>query len=364
MKRTPRRSLIKKSYDSEKVLKELSGITENSSAVYSTPARKRREAGAAEEEISRSERNTYAFDESLRSLKAEDIADLCPKPKKDTSDVVRSFALFICLAVFCYSAYMLAERFYYYIKGELDYGEIAEIFESDNRFVLQYLDQSVPNVSSNTVLDSLGGAQAPVIDETKVVLTDEQKLLYAKFEKLKAINKDIFGWIKIDGTKINYPVLRGTDNDHYLKFNYIGDYNPGGSIFMDYTNNKKLSKNWHTVIYGHNMRDGSMLAQLHNYDNEKLFKDGIVKIMTDEGTFVYKMFSVHVPHETLYYFRTEFNSVNDYYDFILGLQNMSKYKTDIVLKPTDQVLTLSTCVNATVSSDYRFVVHAVLIGKE
>ncbi len=363
MKRTPRRSLIKKSYDSEKSLRELSGNDNSLSAVYTSPKRKRREAAVVDEK-NVSQRDPNAFDESLRTLKADDIVDMCPKAKKDTSDMVRNIALFICMAVFCYSAYMLAERFYYYIEGEKEYGEIAEIFESDNRFVLQYLDQSVPNVSSNTVLDSLGGAEAPVIDETKVVLTDEQKLLYAKFEQLKAINKDIFGWIKIDGTKINYPVLRGTDNDHYLKFNYIGDYNPGGSIFMDYTNNKKLSKNRHTVIYGHNMRDGSMLAQLHNYDNEKLFKDGIVKIMTDEGTFTYKMFSVHVPHENVYYFRTQFTDDNDYYEFILGLQNSSKYKTDIVLKPTDRILTLSTCVNATVSSDYRFVVHAVLINKE
>ena len=363
MKRTPRRSLIKKSYDSEKAFRELSG-NDNSSAVFESPKRKRRETELSPEPKTVSECDPDAFDESLRSLRADDIVDACPRAKKDTSDMVRNIALFICIAMFCYSAYMLAERFYYYIVGDREYGEIAEIFESDNRFVLQYLDQSVPNVSSNTVLDSLGGAEAPVIDETKVVLTDEQKLLYAKFEKLKAINKDIFGWIKIDGTKINYPVLRGTDNDHYLKFNYIGDYNPGGSIFMDYKNNKKLSKNLHTVIYGHNMRDGSMLAQLHNYDNEKLFKDGIVKIMTDEGTFVYKMFSIHVPHETVYYFRTEFSGTDDYYNFILGLQNMSKYQTDIVLKPTDHVLTLSTCVNATVSSDYRFVVHAVLIGKE
>jgi len=305
-----------------------------------------------------------AFDESLRSLGAEDIVTAKKEAKKSSFDPVRSIALFICLAVFAYSSYVLLEHFYYYIKGDSAHGEIADIFEQENRFVLEYLDQSSQNVPSNTVLDSLGGAKAPEIEQTDVVLTDEQKLLYAKFQQLKAINKDIFGWIKIDGTKINYPTVRGVDNDHYLKFNYIGDYNPGGAIFMDYRNSKDLSKNWHTVIYGHNMRDGSMLSQLHNYNDEKLFKDGIVTIMTEGGVYTYKMFSIHQPHETVYYFKPKFDNRNEYYQFILGLQEMSKFKTDIVLKPTDQVLTLSTCVNATVSSDYRFVIHAVLINKE
>jgi len=324
------------------------------------PVRKRKESPG--DHAVKAERREGLLESSLDEMKKDDI-DAAANSKKSSLDVVRIVLLVICIGVFAYSSFKLLERFYYYYKGQKDYDSISDIFNDDTQN-FAYLSQSSQSMISNTVLDALGGASAPIIEEIDVYNTDQQKLLDAKLEKLKKINSDIFGWIKIEGTKINYPVLRGVDNDHYLRYDAYNNFQQAGSIFMDYRNSKKLSSNLHTVLYGHNMRDGSMFAQLHNYDNEEMFRNGYVEVTTSEGTFVYKMFSVHRPHETLQYFRTEFKDIDDYYNFILELQSYSKFKTDIVLTPRDKVITLSTCVDAIVSSDYRFVIHAVLVDKK
>lgn len=109
-----------------------------------------------------------------------------------------------------------------------------------------------------------------ILDDAKAVYTKEVTTTNVNGEvrdELKALqklNKDMAGWLTIADTEIDYPILQSTDNDYYLHHNYKNEKARAGSIFKDYRNtNEFLDKN--TIIYGHNMKDGSMFADLRKY---------------------------------------------------------------------------------------------------
>lgn len=92
------------------------------------------------------------------------------------------------------------------------------------------------------------------------------------FERFWKVNPDIIGWISIDGTNINYPVVQAEDNTKYLTASYDGTENPAGAVFLDYDCEQDfLGK--HNIIYGHNMKDGSMFHDLVNFKKESYYRN-------------------------------------------------------------------------------------------
>lgn len=91
-----------------------------------------------------------------------------------------------------------------------------------------------------------------------------------QFKALQQINQEIVGWITMDDTQINYPIVQAKDNDYYLFRNYKGEDMRAGSIFMDYRNDVK-SQNRNTILYGHRMKDGSMFGSLKKMLDEEFF---------------------------------------------------------------------------------------------
>lgn len=92
------------------------------------------------------------------------------------------------------------------------------------------------------------------------------------FERFWKVNPDIIGWISIDGTNINYPVVQAEDNTKYLTASYDGTENPAGAVFLDYDcEHDFLGK--HNIIYGHNMKDGSMFHDLVNFKKKSYYRN-------------------------------------------------------------------------------------------
>lgn len=113
------------------------------------------------------------------------------------------------------------------------------------------------------------------------------------WESLLAVNPDIVGWIFAEGVDISYPVLQGSDNEYYLKHTLEGDYNFAGSIFMDYQNEPDLS-DCNTIIYGHNMKNGSMFGSLKKYSNEDAYAvDPYFWILTPDANYRYEIQSAY-----------------------------------------------------------------------
>lgn len=135
------------------------------------------------------------------------------------------------------------------------------------------------------------------------------------FIKLRKINKDIIGWIRIDGTIIDYPILQAGDNKKYLTTNYKKEYSSSGSIFLDYRNNANFEDDF-SIIYGHNMSYKAMFAELKEYKNSSFFnshKQG--KLYLEDKTYdieilLYKVIGTYddIPYN-LYLYRNNHNEL-------------------------------------------------------
>ncbi len=202
-------------------------------------------------------------------------------------------------------------------------------------------------------------------DETQKELIEiiddsTQKKSSIDFEKLKNRNSDTVGYLKVNNTNINYVVVKGKDNSYYLSHNFNKKPNVAGWVFADY-HNKFDGTDRNIVIYGHNMKSGSMFGTLKYVLKKEWYKNtNNHKILfSDEtGDHYYQVFSTYTIKVEDYYINTEFDNDKDFYTFIKTLKNRSKYKYNVTLKETDKILTLSTC---SAGGTKRVVVHAKLI---
>ena len=181
------------------------------------------------------------------------------------------------------------------------------------------------------------------------------------FDELLSKNSDTVGWIKIDGTKVNYPVVQSSDNDYYLKHAFNKSSNIGGWIFADYrVDFEEFGKN--TIIYGHNMNNKTMFGSVPDMLKSSYLNNGdnYIKISTPSSNTVWKVFSIYTVVPEVYYLKTNFKS-EPYENFLNIIKGRSIHDFGIDVTTDDKVLTLSTCDN---TGTKRVVVHAKMISIE
>ena len=180
----------------------------------------------------------------------------------------------------------------------------------------------------------------------------EEENLYDKYE-------DYRGWIKIDNTNINYPIVQGKDNSFYLDKDINKNYLSSGSIFMNYLNHRFNDEN--TVLFGHHMRNKTMFAQLKKYKEKEFFYgNNDIEIEVENGKVLkYKVFSAYVTDAKDNYIKTNFDDKAQYKEFLEDIKNKSLYKSDIDVNENDKIITLSTCSYE--FNDARMVVHGKLL---
>ena len=177
------------------------------------------------------------------------------------------------------------------------------------------------------------------------------------FNKLKEQNNETIAWIKVNNTNVEYPVVKTTNNSFYLNHSFDKSKNLAGWIFADFKN-KFDNTDKNIVIYGHNMRDGSMFGSLKNilnsdwYDNEE---NTNITLFTENEKCIYKVFSVYKIENEDYYIKTEFSNDSEFEKFIETLKKRSIKNFNIDISKEDSILTLSTCAN---NNKYRVVLHA------
>ena len=195
-------------------------------------------------------------------------------------------------------------------------------------------------------------------DKVYNLIREEKEESDNLFEK----NIDYRGWIKIDNTNINYPILQGQDNEEYLYKDINNEYIVSGSIFMNYLNNGFDDQN--TVLFGHNMKNGTMFANLKKYKEEDFFyNNNYIEIELSNGQYLkYKVFSVYITDINDNYTKTSFEGKDEYKEFLERIKNKSIYKSDISVNENDKIITLSTCSYE--FDDARLVVTGKLIDKE
>ena len=171
---------------------------------------------------------------------------------------------------------------------------------------------------------------------------DDEKVDIKKMKN--EINEDICGWLRIDNTGIDYPLLHSFDNFDYLNKNYKKEYSLSGSLFLD-SNNDKYFNDDYSIIYGHNVKDSIMFSDIMNYENiNYLNKHNKGKLILEDkeyDVFIYSYNVLEAKEKTVY---DLLNYKNNHNDFILELLN--KYlvnKSDISINKSDKLLVLSTC---------------------
>ena len=195
------------------------------------------------------------------------------------------------------------------------------------------------------------------VKEEKKNEKEEIKEYKIDFDALKKSNSDTVGYIKVNNTNIDYVVVQTKDNNYYLNHNFNKEKNRAGWIFLDYRN-KLDGSDKNTIIYGHNMKDGSMFETLSSVLQKWWYEDSnnyIVTFTTEEKTFMYQVFSTYDIKNEDYYIKTKFNSDNDYEKFLKTIKSRSNHDYGIEVTKDDTILTLSSCLGA---GEKRVVLHA------
>ncbi|MEH7095611.1 class B sortase [Neobacillus vireti] len=232
-----------------------------------------------------------------------------------------------CLVVIVYSAYSLISQIDHYHKSAKKYEAIQKIYDPFNK--------KEKKTSSKKTEDSL--------------------------KALKRINKDCIGWIRIDDTKINYPVVKGDDNHFYLRHNFRKEPDFVGTIFMD-NENSANKLNQHTILYGHNMKDKSMFGSLKDYQGQRYYqKHKFIRFNFQGRTYKWEIFSIYFANNTKL-LKTEFSNEQEFITYMNKEKHNSIFSIPVSVEQNDRVLTLSTC--AAKDKGKRMIVHAKLLTGE
>lgn len=257
--------------------------------------------------------------------------------KKKKSDVLLTIALIVAIAVFCYAAFNLYHIYTEYKKGTDEYNQIEEMAVTER-------DADSAEVA---------GPSAQIKPPIEV-----------DFDKLKSVNEDVVGWIYVDALPdISYPIVKGKDNQTYLHQTYEKNYNFAGTIFVDYENSGDFS-DCNTLVYGHNMKNGSMFGHLKKFrEDDKLYKqDKYFWILTPERNYRYEIITAYttgVNSDTYTLFKGPGEEFEEYLETIKGYSEIQTDDTDLTIK--DRIVTLSTCTG---NESTRFVVQGKRVDAE
>ena len=252
------------------------------------------------------------------------------KEKKEKGRFSSDMALIVAIAVFCFAAYNLFHIYSEYKKGTDEYNEIEQMAVTEREPELVDMEQA----------DS--GPVPPI---------------NVDFDTLRSINTDVIGWIYVEALdNINYPVVQAEDNETYLHMTYEKNYNFAGTIFVDYENSSDFS-DCNTLIYGHNMKNGSMFASLKKFtqDEELYKKSKYFWILTPDMNYRYEIVSAYVTgvnSDTYTLFKGPGDEFQQYLNNIKGYSEIQTEAGEMTIK--DKIVTLSTCTG---NDATRFVVQ-------
>ena len=235
-----------------------------------------------------------------------------------------------------------------YVRGAASYEEAAEAAE-------------LPQLTAIPAERMFLTEREETEEEESAVISDPNLLLMARMDLdvLRKQNSEVLGWISIPETELSYPLLQAGDNDYYLVYSWKKDSSKVGAIFIDYRSSADLS-DFHTVIYGHRMRNGSMFASLKYFNDQEHWRTHpSVYVATFEGVYRYVIFSAYEASAPGPVY--ELDNVLDedgQQAFIDLCAARSVIETGIVPEVGDQILTLSTCTGR--GYETRWVVQGVL----
>lgn len=255
------------------------------------------------------------------------------RKKQPIRKVMSRILTIIALGVFAYSLFHLIQIGYMYYHNYQVMNEVQGVYEG-----LEF-------------------------DPVETNMDIEEREIRSQFVDLHKINEEIVGWISIEDTKVNYPILQAEDNAYYLDKNYQHEKTAAGSIFMDFRNDV-ANYDPNIIIYGHRMRDDSMFNSLENFlDEDFFYNHGIIQIDTLYESYDAEVFAAYSTTTDFDYIQTDFADALDYITLLSEMRNNSKFQSDVEVNLDDQIITLSTCDYLLDPDKGRLVVHAKLVKR-
>lgn len=247
------------------------------------------------------------------------------KNKSKTKKIIYNIIFLIALGVFIYSGFQLGNIYYQRYKESEETKEIQ---------------------SSTKKIDPDTGKSVFEVD----------------WDYLTGINSDIVGYIYIPDTSINYPVVQGTDNTYYLTHTFEKQSLYMGAIFMDSVANSKFEDR-NTIIYGHNVKHGTMFAELANYKDQAFWEEHpYIYLYTPDGNYRCDVLSMFQTTDTSPAYTTQFADDDSYMEYINMIREEAMYPRVVEMSASDRIMMFSTCSyeNGGELSDLRYLVFAKL----
>lgn len=283
------------------------------------------------------------------------------KKKLRPTDLARYLLLAAAIFGFLFAGYLIFSQLYGYYQTRVVYEGLREIVKAEDPLAREHMAKNSDASPSLQISEVLSGKTvAPGGSAT--AQTAAQQNIISKLGQLKTVNPDLSAWIAIPGTVVDYPVMWTESKSYYLHRDFYGNYLASGTLYIDSRNSPNVWENRNTVIYGHNMYNGSMFASLHDFSSPNVFYNSRIEILTENGVYLYAPFSVHESLATDNYFETDFASDMDFIDFCIEMQMISVNSYETEFDKNSRILTLSTCTNSQSGGDRRWVVHALLIN--
>ena len=296
------------------------------------------------------------------------------KRRRTFGDIMSTLLMLIALCVFLFSAYTLYGFYKEYKKSADEYDNLENMYaisiteeDSEPTSEAEQIKKVLSDIAAledDTALDELEKEieNDQVETETTIENGQEVKLPLMRnpidFASLLNVNEDITGWLKISALDISYPIVQGEDNDYYLHRTFEKTENFAGCIFMNCDNEADFTDQ-NTIIYGHNMKDGSMFGKLKQFKEAENFeKSKFFWVFTSDKIYQYRIFSAATVDKTGLFYQVVFRD-NDFDRWMnAAFENSVVENSDVELDRDDRVVTLSTCTGDDAT---RFVVLGKLV---
>ena len=262
-------------------------------------------------------------------------------------------------AVIIISLSLLAFSFVFYNNKKSE--ENATSIKND---ITEYLDDKIsnipeeeptPEIKDNNQNENKTPEEPSIPNDDTTPKDNRNPIIVA----LKELNDETVGWLNVPGTNIDYPVVKAKDNAYYLRHNFKKEKDYNGWVFMNYLNSAEmLDKN--TIIFAHNRYYSNIMFGTLNKVGKKTWyqniKDNLITYSDINKEMIWEVFAAYTVPVTDDYLETNFSTDEDFNNFIKMIRSRSVISSDLEIKSTDKILTLSTCADI----NTRFVVHAVL----
>lgn len=289
------------------------------------------------------------------------------KRKKTFGDFLTTLLMLVALGVFIFSGYTLYGFYKEYKKGSDEYDNLEssysledqtedfdaleddellaslQSFQSIEEAEDQSGDGAVGSSAGDSAAGKFAGHEMKTVTENGKEVTLPVMANPIDFTELKSVNEDIVGWLRIRALDISYPVVQGEDNDFYLHRTFEKTDNFAGCLFMNYLNRADLTDQ-NTIIYGHNMKNGSMFGKLKQFREEGTYdKSKFFWIFTPDFIYQYRIFAATVVNKTGLTYQVSFTDeqFDELMDYVFEHSEIDAGEVDVTKE--DRIVTLSTC---------------------